>query len=60
MDENKKFTVKSATARIENNGGKIGGKVIDIEKPGLKVLSAISYLVNHEGYSWAKHMPGKM
>lgn len=41
-----------AVKRIERNGGKVGGKVIDVEKPGLKVLGAISFLVNKHGYSW--------
>lgn len=57
----KKFAeVKNAVAVIERNNGKVGGKVIEIEKPGLKVISAISFLVNHHGYNWAEHKFGKM
>lgn len=55
-----KFTTHEAVQKIVSNGGKVGGTVIDIEKPGLKILSAISFLVNHCGYVWSKHLSGKM
>jgi hypothetical protein len=59
-DTKSKYTVESASKRITANGGKIGGKVIEIEKPGLKILGAISYLVNKHGYHWAEHQFGPM
>jgi len=52
--------VAEATKRISANGGKVSGKVIEIEKPGLKVIGAVSFLVNKHGYSWADHRPGPM
>lgn len=51
---------EQAIARIEKNGGQVGGKVIEIENPGLKVIGAISYLVNFHGFRWAEHNPGNM
>ena len=56
-----KYTsIKQAEQMIERNEGKIGGKVIEADKPGLKVIGAISFLVNHHGYMWAGHQFGKM
>jgi hypothetical protein len=52
--------VKDAEKRIVANGGKVGGKVIEFDKPGLKMIGAISFLVNHHGYHWAEHQFGKM
>jgi hypothetical protein len=46
------YTEKSARARITRNGGKFKGKQIVIVRAGLKVLSAIDYLVNEHRYSW--------
>lgn len=45
-----KFTVESAIARIERQGGKVGGNTIQIKSPGLKVWSAIDFLVNFHKY----------
>ncbi len=55
-----KYTVESAMKRITANGGKVGGKAIEADKPGLKVIGAISFLVNKHGYNWAEHRPGPM
>ena len=52
--------VAQAEKRIKDNGGTVTGKAIAIEKPGLKLLGAISFLVNKHGYHWEKHQFGPM
>lgn len=37
---------------ITRNGGVVADKVISRIQPGLKVLSAIDYLVNYHRYVW--------
>lgn len=37
---------------ITRNGGNVADKVISRVKPGLKVLSAIDYLVNYHRHVW--------
>jgi len=47
------FSSKEEAERaITFNGGKINGSVIVFSKPGLKILSAIDYLVNKHHYIW--------
>lgn len=48
-----KWTEQSACATVTRNGGKIKGRVISTKKAGLKVLSAIDFLVNHKDYFWS-------
>ena len=48
----REYTVETARACIERNGGKCGAKSISHPAPGLKVLGAIDYLVNRHGYTW--------
>lgn len=43
---------EEAEKRITTNGGKINGSVIVFSKPGLKILSAIDFLVNKHKYTW--------
>ena len=44
-----------AIKMIEKNRGKVGAKTIKHPEPGIKVLGAIDYLINHCGYeSWSK------
>lgn len=54
MSSASKWSVASATACVERNGGKVGVKQVSHDTPGLKVLSAIDYLVNHCGYMWVR------
>lgn len=49
-----RFTPESAYELITRNGGKIVDKRIHYKSPGLKILSAIDYLVNHCKHSWMK------
>ena len=49
-----RYTVEKARAKIENNGGKVGSKQVRHTHPGISVLGAIDYLVNHCGYTWIK------
>lgn len=46
------YTERSARLRITRNGGSFKGSKIYFKRPGLKVLSAIDYLVNHLNYFW--------
>jgi len=46
-----------AEYRIVSNGGKINGSVIVFSKPGLKILSAIDFLVAKHGYIWVQKEP---
>ena len=47
------YDEKSARERVTRNGGKITQGIITVKRPGLKVLSAIDYLMNHcKGYYW--------
>jgi len=48
----KDYTEQSARERISRNGGSFKGKQIVIARTGLKVLSAIDYLVSKHRYSW--------
>ena len=54
----KRWTVESAKACIQRNGGHVSGGLlvgqIRCNRPGLKVLSAIDFLVNHHKYIWMK------
>jgi len=51
----KKWNLETACATINRNGGKISTeKKITIKAPGIKILGAIDFLVNHCGYTWAK------
>ena len=47
-----KFDFISAKQMISRNGGKIKGNRIFKARAGLKVLSAIDFLVNHCGMIW--------
>lgn len=47
------WTIESARACIERNGGKVTGKAIDMPLPGLRCLGAIDYLCKH-GYRWVR------
>jgi len=49
-----KYTVESAVAVITGNGGKVEKGVIRHSSPGLKLLSAIDYLVNNHKFIWLK------
>ena len=49
-----KWTVLKAISMINRNGGHVGEKMIRHQNPGLKVLGAIDYLVNHHGYTWVR------
>ena len=46
------YNEQSARLRITRNGGKFKGQSILVKKPGLKLLSAIDYLVNYQQYNW--------
>ena len=48
-----------AIARLTRNGGRIMGKEISFEKPGLKNLGAIDCLCNYFGYYWKGHLVGQ-
>jgi hypothetical protein len=45
-----KWSLRSAIARVTRNGGKISGNQITIKRAGIKVLGAIDYLCNEEGF----------
>lgn len=47
-----KFNELSAKRCITRNGGVVKGRTIYHKKPGLKVLSAIDYLVNNHKHLW--------
>lgn len=49
-----KHTRETATRTITNTGGRIKGRFIFHKRPGLKVLSAIDYMVNHLQCVWKK------
>jgi hypothetical protein len=49
-----KWDVASATAALERNGAKVSDRVIRISSPGLKLLSAIDYLVNRQKFIFIK------
>ena len=49
-----KWTEDSAKKKIISNGGTVKGKQIAHSHPGLKLLGAIDYLVNHHKYTWFK------
>ncbi len=46
------FTEQSARKRITRKGGSFKGRQIVIARAGLKVLSAIDYLVKYHKYVW--------
>jgi len=48
----KQHTTSTAKAMIERNRGAVRGKNIKIASPGIKVLGAIDFLVNHRGFRW--------
>lgn len=54
MSTKDKWTVETAAETITRKGGKISGGRIVCSSPGLKVLSAIDYLVNHHKLVWVK------
>jgi len=61
VDEMSKYTVASARKKIERNHGKVfiatkPGKFSSIRcsNPGIKVLGAIDFLVNHHGFIWVR------
>lgn len=49
-----KYTVEAASEVIHRNGGLIKDKTIIHKAPGLKVLGAIDFLVNHNKFIWLK------
>jgi hypothetical protein len=51
-----KWTATTARSCITRNKGTIAGKQIGFNKgwPGLKVLGAVDYLVNHCGFTWIR------
>jgi hypothetical protein len=52
MSDDGKFTEYSAKKIITRNRGTVKGRNIHINNPGLKVLSAIDFLINHHEYHW--------
>jgi hypothetical protein len=52
----REYTIETARACIERNGGKCGVKSIEHSSPGLRVLGAIDYLVK-QGYTYQKNNP---
>ena len=46
----KRYSVEKAREMVEKNGGKCGVKTVRHSCPGIKVLGAIDYLVNHCNY----------
>jgi len=50
------YTIASAKSMVTRNGGKIEGKAIIIQFPGIKVLGAIDFL-KAAGYYWKKVIP---
>ena len=47
-----KWNEITAKAMIERNHGLVGQKTIRCSNPGIKVLGAIDFLVNHRGHQW--------
>ena len=54
----KDYNVISAKSMITRNGGRLEGKAILFDFPGIKVLGAINYLMS-KGYNWKKTVPEK-
>lgn len=58
MSGKQKYTIRSASKRIERARGKVKGvgktKNITCSMPGLKILGAIDFLVNHHHYYWVR------
>jgi len=52
------YDVITAKSMITRNGGKLEGKAILFEFPGIKVLGAIDYLIS-KGFSWNRNTQPK-
>jgi len=50
------YTIASAKSMVTRNGGKIEGKAIIIQFPGIKVLGAIDFL-KAAGFYWNRVIP---
>jgi hypothetical protein len=50
INENGKWSVEKARSFISRNGGTVTGKGVFHPAPGLKVLGAMDYLINHAGF----------
>lgn len=51
--EFKYTSIHEALDQIKRNGGRVKNNIfIQHPKPGLKLLSALDYLVNYHGYTW--------
>jgi len=54
-DRERAAKVEAAKRVIERSGGKVGAdRSVTHDNPGLKVLAAIDFLVNHAGYRWTR------
>ena len=45
-----RWTLETARQKLERNGGRVTAGFVTHPRPGLKLLGAIDYLVNHCGY----------
>ena len=50
------YTIASAKSMVTRNGGKIEGKAIIIQAPGIKILGAIDFL-KAAGFYWKRVIP---
>lgn len=49
-----KWTLETASAMINRNGGRVGGKSIQHDHAGIGVWGAIDYLINVHGFKHNK------